>query len=421
IRNENGERVLSTQYDTVRIEAMDAPIVDVGVLPPQEVIQRVQGVQGVAGSFFNTLEQNAANTDTPHTRHRYENGENPTDGGESAPQKEGARTTEPPKEGDNGDQLLKDTGDSGPTIQPKEPLDPTKPNLKTGDPTTGSNGDHPQITILDEDTSDPSQGFSGDRYGDDTTAPRPSPLLGSDGDGNLSGSDGGSTGDSTQPPPLSGSDPLPTDPNVINPPPPPGSDARQNLNDPLGSANNIRVLSGLPTGEQYGFAVTTVLNTVTGFDDIVLLRGDVSNGTSGNFTVFAGNASINSSNNLSGALYEDITDNSPNTTNENIFSVASGNFYGDGTHELMIGTPNGFNAQGSANDGYLYHIDLGGTLGPQQFDDYTVSVSTVNVDPLNSRIGNSVANLGDINNDGFTDFGFTSPGLGTTGVATLVT
>lgn len=413
IRNGHGEHVLSTQYDTVIIESMNSPIVESGVLPPHEIMQRIQGVQGVAGSFFNSLQQDALQSDPQTTNEQLENRKATPDSDTTEP-KDANTPSENSTDQKDGEALL-DNGEGD------KPLPKTNEQQKPKANATPDSKGEPQITLLDDGATNDGQDSVSGRSGSGATTPQTSPL---GADGNNTGGENGGTSESGTPPPLvTGSDPLPTNPDVITPPTPPtGGGPRQNLNDPLGSANNIRVLSGLPDGEQYGFAVTTVLNTVTGFDDIVLLRGDVSNGSSGNFTVFAGNASIGSDNNLSGAVYEDITDNSPNTTNENIFSVTSGDFYGDGTHELMIGTPNGFNAQGSANDGYLYHIDLGGTLGPQQFDDYTIGVSTVNGDSINSRVGNSVANLGDINNDGFIDFGFTSPGAQTTqGVATLVT
>jgi hypothetical protein len=357
IRNNAGEHTLSSQFDTIQIAGMNEPILGIGPLSPEQVAAKMQGVQGVAGGFFNSLQQTAQQQS------------NNKDGKPDQNNERGA-------EDDSAEQLSPENaaGPQGepPITQPAKAPAPTAPAL-SGDIVDSELGRAPL-------TSEPS------------------------------GNPSGPIGSAPPPPPPKAAEPPPTDPNVINPPPMGGDlnlpPARINLNAP-NDANNTHVISGLPVGAQYGAAVTSVYNNTTGFDDVSFVRGQVT--TAGNFVTLAGSSAVlDGAINLGGASYNDVTDVFADTSRENATAVISGDFNGDGINELLIGTPEGTNGVSlDEDDGMIYSVNLDGSSATPGFGGY---VGFVTNDAAQQYFGHSLANVGDMNNDGFVDLAIASPG-----------
>ncbi|MGN7502032.1 MAG: FecR domain-containing protein [Alphaproteobacteria bacterium] len=369
VRNGSGEQILSQQFETVEIHGGDNNIQNIGTLSPNQVLENTHGVRGVAGIFTNNLEQMGSDGS---------DGNDPTLEQNTQPHQQGEeQIKEAPPPGDKP--LLQ--GDETAPLPPQ----PTAP---------------PPPTLLDEQQHDgllnnePSREFK-------LTANRINPDSNTD-----------AIQKAPSPPPnstLTTKDPLPP-PDVINgngTKPAVAGSSRINLNNADDFAN-VHVISGLPNGAQYGAAITTVYNASNGFNDLILMRGSFANGnTPGNFVAISGTANLSANYDLSGASYRNFSDpNAANTSAEQVTSVTSGDFDGDGTHELFIGAAYGYTPNTAENDGFTYVMDINGNTSTL-YNNYSGQVS---VDSLQDLLGYSVDNLGDINNDGHTDIALSSPG-----------
>tara|TARA_R110002124_G_scaffold287365_1_gene474146 strand:+ start:73732 stop:77004 length:3273 start_codon:yes stop_codon:yes gene_type:complete len=362
IRNETGEYVLSKQFDTVHIAGMSEPIIAIGPLTADQLAAKMHGVQGVAGGFFNTLQ---------HTAQLQSGTADEVSGIDDSTEGE----TPPQSAHSNEEQ-----GEPAITLTPQPPA-ATAPALSI-EPLSTESTTGKSTSLLD--TQQPTSSIQ-------SSAPMAT---------------------------LAVTEPSLTDPNAITPA---DADAdtqndldlpptRINLNAP-DSANNTHVISGLPTGAQYGAAVTNIYNNTTGFDDISFVRGQVS--SAGNFVTLAGSAILlGSTIDLSAATYQDITDSFANTTRENATSIISGDFNGDGINELLIGSPKATNGVSlDEDDGMIYAVNIDGTSATPGFGGYTGFVTN---DAAQQYFGHSIANVGDMNNDGFVDLAIASPGANTT-------
>jgi hypothetical protein len=367
VSNNAGEHVLSEQFDTVQLHSMDDNIVQLGVLNANDVAARTQGIQGVAGGFYNTLQQSA----------EEQNGE----GASNDAQQAGEQAVQEGTEGSDAEQPQQE----GAPLdgQPAEPPAPTnggtfKPQNRQGDT---NDGGADSVRGIEPQSGDSAR--TGADIGTQTLGSRPPPA----------GSE------PTQPPP-SVLKPAPAGTETDNIP------ARINLNAP-DSASNAHKISGLRAGDQFGAVITSAHNMATGFDDLVFFRGDHSATTSGNFTTLTGSATLGANINLSGNVYTDFTDNSPNSNRENVSAAISGDFDGNGVNEIIIGAAYGSNALASLqDDGLLYNYQPDG-VAAVGYANYSGAVAS---DGNQQLFGHSLANVGDLNNDGYIDLAIGAPG-----------